>query len=301
MVLEVCIEAFIIAKPKSIGPYFGIAGLWCWITPAYPIPRYTTSYLLMFISAGCSFIFYLLVFFRLRGNITVSARYKIHFHQRPKVGVGRTSDGTHIVTDDQRIECHLTTVAKHMLWYPIIYTVVILPLASARFSTFSGQSVPLSVTIGTAALFMLHGFINTVLFCTTRNILPDSWRQRLGLGTTLDSGGSSSRTTATWWSTGLDAKIQTIGTGTAPVVLSVGVEKDVEIMYDDAPTSPKCIKIGSPSSPLMPNSLPRVHDGDEQWVDDHKQHFHQSPFPQDGRMSIRIEVDRVETTGSSQH
>lgn len=71
LLLEVCIEAFVIAKPKEIGSYFGGAGLWCWITPAYPVPRYATSYLLMLISAGLSFILYFLVFFRLRSNITV--------------------------------------------------------------------------------------------------------------------------------------------------------------------------------------------------------------------------------------
>ena len=297
LLLEVCIEAFVIAKPKEIGPYFGVAGFWCWITPAYPIPRYATSYLLMLISAGLSFILYFLVFFRLRGNITVSAGYKIEFHRRPKVRVGRTSNGTYIVTDDQRVESHLTRVAKHMLWYPVVFLVIVLPMASARFSTFNGASVPFSVTICVAGLFMLHGFINTVLFCTTRNILPGNWRRRLGLGSAMDSGRSdlnlSSRTNATWRFTGLDGRIQTIGTGPAPVVLSVGVEKDIEIMYDEAQSRHRCIKLGSSSLPLTPNPPPRAQDDGER-ADTHK---HPSfPPPRDARMSIRIEMDRVGTT-----
>jgi hypothetical protein len=161
----------------------------------------------MFVSAGLSFILYLLVFFRLRGNITVSPGHKIYFHRRPQIKVGRANDGTCIVTDDQRVESHSTRVAKHMLWYPLAYTVIILPIASARFSTFNGASVPFLVTICTAALFMLHGFINTVLFCTTRDILPGSWRQRLGIGMTWNSGRSdsdlSSETNGAWRFTGL--------------------------------------------------------------------------------------------------
>ena len=134
---------------------------------------------------------------------------------------------------------------------------------------------------------MLHGFINTVLFCTTRNILPGSWRRRLGLGTALDSGRSDfhfSSRIATWRFTGLDARI-----GAEPVILSVGVEKDVEIMYDEVQPSPRCVKPRS-SLLLTLNPLPRVRDSGEQWADTHKYHIQQPPLPP------RIEMDRVEAT-----
>ena len=237
----------------------------------------------MFISAALSIILYSLVFFRLRGNITVSAGYKIHFHRRPKVRVGRTRDGTYIVTDDQRVESHLNKVAKHMLLYPVIFTLIVLPTASTRFSAFNGASVPISVTIFSSGLFNLHGFINTILFCSTRNILPESWRRRLGLGSALDGGrrtyNLSSRAPTTPRVTGLDAKIQTIGAGSAPVVLSVGVEKDVEITYDDAQLSPKYVTLGSSSMPLTPNPLPRVQGRDEERFDTHNHHIKQPSFP----------------------
>jgi hypothetical protein len=299
LLLELCIETFIIAEPKKIGPYFGVAGYWCWITPAYPISRYATSYLLMFVSAGLSFILYLLVFFRLRGNITVSPGHKIYFHRRPQIKVGRANDGTCIVTDDQRVESHSTRVAKHMLWYPLAYTVIILPIASARFSTFNGASVPFLVTICTAALFMLHGFINTVLFCTTRDILPGSWRQRLGIGMTWNSGRSdsdlSSETNGAWRFTGFDARTRTVGAGTIPVFLSEDLEKDVEVMYDEAQSGPRYSRISSPSSPFTSNPPLRVHDGSEQRADTYDPHIRQLSFP-NSRMSIRIENDGVETT-----
>lgn len=213
----------------------------------------------MFASAGFSFVLYLLVFFRLRGNITLSDGYKVHFQKRPKVRVGRTAAGTYIMTDDRRVESHLTTVAKQMLWCPIAYTVLVLPIAAARFSTFAGASVPFPVTIFTAAVFMLTGFVNALLFCVTRNVLPGTWKQRFGIGSTLDTRrgniGVSSRTNATWRSVASNARVGTIGAGTAPIVLNVDVEKNIEIKYEDADIDemgPSFLKFGSPALPTPP-------------------------------------------------
>ena len=214
--LEMCNEYFILAKPEEKGPYFGIAGYWCWISPAYPLERHFTSYFIMMISGVFSFNFYLLVFFRLRGNITLSAEYKIGFHRRSKAKVGSTSNGTFITTDDPRVESHLAKVAKHMLWYPLVYVGILLPQAACRFSAFNGASVPFLVTISTSALFLLHGFVNTVLFSTTRNILPGSWRQRFGISPLGDSGQNDvdlpSPTNITWRSAELSARFGTVST-----------------------------------------------------------------------------------------
>jgi hypothetical protein len=252
----------------------------------------------MLISAVLSFILYLLVFFRLRGNISLSVENKIGFRRRPKVRVGRTSDGTYIVTDDRRVESHLTTVAKHMLWYPLAYALLVFPMAASRFSTFSGVLVPFPVTIVTAAIFMLHGFVNTLLFCTTRNILPGSWRQRFGLGTTWDTGRGDAdlynQTNATWQFTGFStAGIGSASKGMTSVVLSaVRVEKGVEIHYDEAQPSPSYPKVGSPSSPTSPTPLPRAYGGGGHLVDTHKHHTQQPPFltPRDARSNLRYEV-----------
>ena len=175
------------------------------------------------------------------------------------------SNGTYIVTDDHRVESHLTRVAKHMLWYPIVYTVLVLPQAAARLSGFSGASVPFPVTVATTGFFLLHGFVNTVLFCTTRNVLPGSWRQKFGLSTMGESGkgdvGLSSRSNAMW-------RFRTnASTGTAPVVLSVGVEKDVEIKYEAVQPSPSSLKFGSLSPPTSPT---RAHTGGGNRYGNHK-------------------------------
>ena len=251
LVLDLCVEYLIIAGPAAKGPYYGISGYWCWITPAYSTERYTSEYLFMFISAGFSFALYSLVFLRLRGNITHSGGCRIHFHQRPKVRVGKTSTGTYIMTDDRRVESYLTTVAKQMLWYPIAYAVLVLPIGATQFYTTSHASVPFSVTIFTAALLILSGFVNTVLFCTTRSVLPSGWRQRFSIGTT-PSGGTGVVTWSSWgnsaWSV---AKKGAAGPVRASYVIDINVEKDIEIKYDDEP-GPSSSKYGSPTSPSWP-------------------------------------------------
>jgi hypothetical protein len=299
--LQVCIENFILADPKGKGPYLGISGYWCWITPQYPIERSTTSYLYMFIAAAFSFIVHFLVFFRLRGNIAVSAGYKICFQRRPRVRVGRTSNGAYVMTDDRRVDSHLTTMAKRMLYYPIVYTILVLPLAASRFSEFSGISVPFGVTIFAAAVFVLHGFVNMVLFCTTRNILPGSWRQRLGLGTRDSTRGLSSRTNGTWQSTLVPGTTSgTIGTEMIPVTISVGVEKNIEVKHDKAESDTSFLKFDSlpsptsPTSPTLHTPLFQAYSGGGQRADANKHHIRQFslPTPQDARTGIPIEQDQ---------
>ena len=233
LTLNLCIGNFVVTNVDKRGPYYGISGYWCWITPAYSTEQYTSEYLFMFASAGSSFILYLLVFLRLRGNITISAGYKVHFHRRPKFRMGRTNTGAYIVTDDRHVESHLTTVAKQMLWHPIAYIVLILPSTVARFSTFSGASIPSAVPIFTAAVFVLTGFVNTGLFCITHNVLDGGWRKTFGIENVSASGrgdaGSSSRRNSYWPRAEWGARMGTTSGGRPSIVLDISVEKEVEV------------------------------------------------------------------------
>ena len=287
--LETCFENFVLAQPNENRPYFGVAGYWCWITALHPIARFTTAYLFMFISAVSSFILYSLVFFRLRGNISVSAGYKISFRRRPKIITGRTSDGTYISTDDRRVESHLTILAKQMLLYPIAYTILVLPMAACRFSAFSSIPVPFSATIFTAALFMLHGFLNMVLFFTTGDILPGGWRERFGFtitwGTKRGDVHPTSRTNDTWFTA---TRAGTIGTATAtPAVRSVGMEKDVVIKSVEPGVSR--VRFDTPTSLSPP---PQAHGGNGQRASLHDYYFRRfsSSAQQDTTTSICFEI-----------
>ena len=212
------------------------------------------------------------------------------------------------MTDDRRVESHLTTVAKQMLWYPIAYTVLVLPIAAARFSTFTGASVPFPVTIFTAAVFMLTGFVNAVLFGLTRNVLPGTWKQRFGFGSTIDSrgvtSGQTSRTTNATWRGAAPTRVGTMGTvstGTSHIVLNVGVEKAVEIKYDDPDSLPSFLKVGSSPTPPSPPSPRRGYPGGGQQPDTYNYYVQgrSIPSPRSGRRSIRIEGDEEAYRGAA--
>lgn len=190
----------IIASAEK-GPFYGISGVWCWMTPAYPTERFTLEYLFMFASAGVSFFLYSLVFLRLRGNVTVNG-WSVRFHSRDQgfKFASVTSGGAY---SDPSQSKKVTTVARKMLWYPVVYTILVLPIAAARFSAFAGKTVPFAVTILSGTIFMLSGFVNTLLFTTTRRVIPASTifpkfiRDKFGISTGVNRStfATNSRTT----------------------------------------------------------------------------------------------------------
>ncbi|KAJ6617302.1 hypothetical protein B0H10DRAFT_1878453 [Mycena sp. CBHHK59/15] len=141
-------------------PFFGISGYWCWITPEYPTERVTLDYMFMFMAAAFSFVLYSLIFLRMRGNIMLSGK-----------GIQFQRSGTSEWRGKQ-FENKAMAIARQMLLYPVAYTILILPIAASRFSSWSGNDVPFPVTIFSAAVFLLSGIVNVTLFTTTRRILP---------------------------------------------------------------------------------------------------------------------------------
>ncbi|CAE6480719.1 unnamed protein product [Rhizoctonia solani] len=159
-----------VIQTTSKGDYFGVAGYWCWITKDYPTERLCLEYLFMFISAGISVIVYTLVFFRLRGNL-IAEGYKI------RVLRVNSSRAWNLEAGRAVMESNTMSVAWQLMWYPVSYLFTILPIAASRWAEFSGAAVPFgakmfAISHGQAVVFMLSGFINTLLFIATRRVLP---------------------------------------------------------------------------------------------------------------------------------
>ena len=241
----------------------------------------------MFFSAGSTFILYLLIFFRLRGNITVLAGYRIHLHRRPQFRFSRASDGTYIMTNDRDVQSHLVVVARRMLRHPISYIMLVLPLAATRFSAFSGTSVPFPVVIFSASLFALIGFVNVVLFCSARNGLSGGWRQRTAIAKTSGHERSDVRSSS-WGDSARHYSVSTprmgaVETGRSPVFLSSILESDVETVHEEVVPSRS---FGYPTSPTWPL---RAYRG-RQRTDSDSHHTGYLSFlpPFDERMSVQI-------------
>jgi len=160
IILLVCLGPTVLDS-KTRGPFYGISGYWCWIADEYETERITMDYMIMFLSAVLSFVLYTLVFLRMRGNIVVNGLYIRFRLAKNKNWRGRLF-----------AQSYALKIARQMLLYPVAYTVVILPIAVARFCEWSGRRVPFTVTIFSDTVFLLSGVVNVLLFCATRRILP---------------------------------------------------------------------------------------------------------------------------------
>ncbi|KAG8783630.1 hypothetical protein FRC15_004810 [Serendipita sp. 397] len=172
--------AVVIAGPliyttKEMGPWYGISAQWCWTSDTYVMPRFITEYLWMFLSAGASFVLYTLLFLKLRGHIGSDLRFS--FRARP-------------------LGADMSRVAHQMLWYPMVYAVLVFPIAGCRIyeiKTFMMSN--LEVKMGSAVFFMLFGLINVILYTLTRNIipLPSFIRKLLGISSPMEPNSPSPR------------------------------------------------------------------------------------------------------------
>lgn len=163
------IATLVITGPATLdtvhrGPFYGISGQWCWITPEYGVQHITLDYMIMFISAVISFVLYTLVYLRLRGNVVV---HGIHIRFRMRRASLSWQGSEQGIQDE-----HIMVIARQMLLYPIAYTIIILPIAAARFSDWFGHDVPFGVTVFCDTIYLLSGTTNVVLFSITRRILP---------------------------------------------------------------------------------------------------------------------------------
>ncbi|KAE9387973.1 hypothetical protein BT96DRAFT_981211 [Gymnopus androsaceus JB14] len=72
------------------------------------------------------------------------------------------------------LDASMLRVVQHMVWYPVAYTILIVPVGAARLSAVAGISVPEAVTFLTAILFNLTGLVNVLLLVMTHRKFPET-------------------------------------------------------------------------------------------------------------------------------
>ena len=133
---------------------------WCWIGGG-DAERIMGEYLWLWMAALLSIFLYKLLFFRLRGNIQVDPLdwRRIHIRLHPDSHFQPTA---------------ASREAMAVIWYPICYTILVLPLSIARWTTFHGKSaskMPFAVTAIVTTVFGLSGVVSVVLTVLTRRNL----------------------------------------------------------------------------------------------------------------------------------
>jgi len=154
-------------QKQSLGPYFGPSGYWCWITAEYPREQTFLEYFFEFLSAGVSFMLYTIILLRVRGNIIrVGGHYKLRFVPR--------GERWQLAIHRDFIDTSMLEVAARMVWYPVAYGIMLLPVSLARLIEFGGRAVPFWAVMLADFIFNLQGLVNVILLLSTRRLLPDT-------------------------------------------------------------------------------------------------------------------------------
>ncbi|PLW45127.1 hypothetical protein PCASD_04570 [Puccinia coronata f. sp. avenae] len=157
----------------SLGPFYGPAGAWCWISSAYPWQRLCLHYVWLFFAGAASAVTYVLIFWNVRRSLRT---------QYAQTSYDRSVE-----------ETSMENAAKKMLVYPLCYLLLMLPLGIDRITAIFGHAWSLDVQIACGVIFTLIGLVDSVVFCWTRNIF--AIRARSGNPTTDSNHGDSSKGT----------------------------------------------------------------------------------------------------------
>lgn len=134
------------------GGYFVRAGAWCWVNGKYGDIRLLTHYIFIFIGIVLSWTLYTAVYISLRRQ------------QKRGDLAGAKNSGYH----------------PAFLVYPVIYIICILPLAVGRVVTMAGTEPPLGYFCFAGALTASNGWLDVLLFATTRRSIVFAHGDDLG-------------------------------------------------------------------------------------------------------------------------
>lgn len=141
--------------------YYGSTGYWCWITSDFGTQRITLEYLWVWIAVFLDIICYVFIALAIKGIIVLDG-YKIRLRRR-SVNV----DALSLSTTNSAAK-HSDAIAMHMLFYPAVYILTVIPISVVRWCTFSGTNVPFAATAFSSVCFACSGIFNTILFTLTR-------------------------------------------------------------------------------------------------------------------------------------
>ncbi|EJC99093.1 uncharacterized protein FOMMEDRAFT_148710 [Fomitiporia mediterranea MF3/22] len=194
---------------SPLEPFFTPAPVWCFVGLAHIAFRAVT-YVFAWVAVLGSSIVYGLLFLRLRGallgtweggglcgSLSTLMRWSRccrsgNFHSDSngdrRASQGRHGPGTSLENSESEARLALPLREAHkMLWYPLCYIIIILPLSATRWTSFASHfsdskidhDVPFGLTAAAASLFKLGGLVDVLLIFFTRpNILSFGPTQR---------------------------------------------------------------------------------------------------------------------------
>lgn len=124
---------------------------WCWIGPKYDEERLSGEYLWMWIALFATMVMYVPVHLWMKGRLSVDDEKWYKFH-----------------LEKSEVEYSERRATLGILFYPLAYSLVVIPLSVSRWLLFSHKNVPSAATFFGIIMFNLSGAINVLLFLIVR-------------------------------------------------------------------------------------------------------------------------------------
>ncbi|KAH9052527.1 hypothetical protein EDB87DRAFT_1692237 [Lactarius vividus] len=131
--------------------FSAVLWFWCWIGPKYNKERLAGEYVWMWIALFASVVMYILLHFWMKGHLSVDGKKWYKFR---------------LVKSDVEYSERRATLG--ILFYPLAYTLVVIPLSVARWLLFNHKKVPSAATFFGIIMFHLSGTVNVLLFLIVR-------------------------------------------------------------------------------------------------------------------------------------
>ncbi|KAL5632329.1 hypothetical protein ACGC1H_005336 [Rhizoctonia solani] len=140
----------------------------------------------IFLSLGTSLVLYGLVYLRFSGRLVVENGKLVW--NKSSIGwsfgsfmIGTTSTSTPTrqsavprpaeTSQTNGIGKHLKAISKRLMLYPLVYSIVTIPVAVCRIGTLAGWKPPFGLYIFAGITFSSSGITNVMLFIATRHSL----------------------------------------------------------------------------------------------------------------------------------
>ncbi|KAF8267854.1 hypothetical protein EI94DRAFT_1579640 [Lactarius quietus] len=126
---------------------------WCWIGAGFKGERLAGEYIWLWIALFASVVMYIPLYFWTKGRLSIDPKKWYKFR---------------LIESDERYQ--LRRAALGMLFYPLAYSLMVLPLSVARWSQFNDnhKKVTSAATFFGVSVFNLSGAINVLLFLVVR-------------------------------------------------------------------------------------------------------------------------------------
>jgi len=153
------------------------AGAWCWINSAYQDLRLYLHYLWIFLSLALTTVIYLVIYFHLHFQRKQIERDQHYPNPDPNSGMTPSvaPSSPRSMASDLTLK-RLPAIpesARHptFLLYPLIYVLCTVPLAAGRIASMAGNDVSLGYFCFAGAMIASAGWLDVVLYSTTRRAI----------------------------------------------------------------------------------------------------------------------------------